>query len=373
MIINLFVIFLILSIGFFFNVNYPQTFNESKIRKKYVYIICFIFIFYAGLRNLAVGDDTYQYYRLFEDIKTKNWDSINEVFFYYLDSGIGKDVGYLYFEKIIQIFTNEFQVYLFVVALIFFSSLGNFIYKNTTRLSDCILGFLIYFVLFNNVFTISAIRQSLALAVVFYAFELIKKKKFFIFIIILISTSLIHKTVLIFIPFYFIAQIKKERLFVLITIILFPLVFINRDSLGEYFKLISGYNDYEQYEGAGTYNFTLLFLFLLVISLFQRKFIINKNAQAKMYFLALGLVLVLLPMSWIHPAALRITMYFSIFILLLLPEVLNSLDKYSLKFKKDMYVLTVVLLVLLYMRSNWNNPIQYGFFWEEMTLGENYL
>ena len=78
--------------------------------------------------------------------------------------GIGKDPGYLAFQKIVQIFTSEYQVFLFVIAIIFFSALGNFIYKNTTRLNDAIIAFFIYSVLFYSFFSITGHRQTIATA-----------------------------------------------------------------------------------------------------------------------------------------------------------------------------------------------------------------
>ena len=372
MVINLVVVVLILFFGIIFNVKISSGCDNDKIRKKYIRIICFIMIFHAGLRNVAVGSDTYQYFQLFEDVKTTSWSSIYDDLINYYRFGIGKDIGYLYFEKTIQIFTNEFQIFLFVVAIIFFSSLGNFIYRNTSRLNDAVLAFIIYFVMFYNVFSISAIRQSLATAAALYGYELIKKKKLIPFLLLIVIASLIHKTVLIFLPFYFIAHLKKEKIFLILTFLAFPIVFIYRNSLADYFKVAAGYNDYDQFEGAGTYNFTAFFLLISVIALLRRKLIVMNNIHARAYYFAFGLVLILLPMSWIHPAALRITMYFSLFMLLLIPEILNSFNTVSPKFRRNLYVWTILFFIFLFIQSNGNNPISYGFFWEEMALGENY-
>lgn len=372
MAINLVVIGLILFFGVIFNSKNSSGFGYDSNRKKYIRIISIIMIFHAGLRNQAVGEDTYQYFQLFEDVKTKTWLSIYEEFLNYFKFGEGKDIGYMFFQKTIQLFTSEFQIFLFIVAIILFSALGNFIYRNTSKLNDTVLAFIIYFVMFYNVFSISAIRQSLALAAALYGYELIKKKKLFPFLILIIIASLVHKSVLIFLPFYFIAHLKKERIFLIITFIAFPFVITFRNSIADYLKVAAGYNDYEQFEGAGTYNFTAFFLFISLIALLRRKLIVYNNNQARFYYFAFGLVLILLPMSWIHPAALRITMYYSIFMLLFIPEILNSFKNVSPKLQRGLYLYSILFFIFLFIQSNWNNPIPYGFFWEEMALGENY-
>jgi transmembrane protein EpsG len=329
-------------------------------------------ILHAGLRNVAVGRDTYQYFQLFEDVKLSSWTSVYNDLLNYYRFGIGKDIGYLFFEKTIQIFTNEFQLFLFVVAIIFFSALGNFIYRNTTKLNDAVLAFLIYFVMYFTTFSTSTIRQSLSTAAALYGYELIKKRKLFKFIILILFASLIHKSVLIFLPFYFISNLKKEKIFLLFTLLIFPVVFIYRVSLGDYFMIATGYEEYYQFDGAGAYNFTAFFVLISIIALFRRKLIIKNNFRARAYFFAFGLVLILLPLSWIHPAALRITMYFSLFMLLLIPEILTSYNNVSPMFRRNIFIYTIIFFIFLFIQSNWDNPSIYGFFWEEMELGNNY-
>ena len=198
MIVNLIVILLILSFGNYYSkkLNYDSDYN----RKQYIKIICFILILQSGLRNVAVGSDTFAYFQWFEDIKLTSWQNIIEDVKDYYQIGLGKDPGYLVFQKLIQIITGEYQIYLFIIAILFFSALGNFIYRNTTRLSDVIMSFIIYSVLFYSFFSITGHRQTIATAVALFSFELIKRKKFLLFIISILLASTIHRSVLIFIP-----------------------------------------------------------------------------------------------------------------------------------------------------------------------------
>ncbi len=193
MIVNLIVIFFILVFGHFYSNGYKHQINSNSNRKNYIRLICFILILQSGLRNVAVGSDTFQYFQLFEDVKITSWQSIYGSIMEYYQLGIGKDPGYLVFQKLIQLITEEYQVFLIIVATLFFVALGNFIYKNTTRLNDAILAFVIYSVLFYSFFSITGIRQTIATAATLYGYELIKRRKLIPFIILIAMASTIHK------------------------------------------------------------------------------------------------------------------------------------------------------------------------------------
>ncbi len=131
MLINLLIILFIIVLGFLFSNKYNSEKNNNLVRKKYIRIICFILILQSGLRNVAIGEDTYTYFLGFEDVKTMSWQSIIDAFKNLINYGDGKDPGYFVFQKIFQIFSLNFQVYLFFLAVLFFSAFGIF-----TRISE---------------------------------------------------------------------------------------------------------------------------------------------------------------------------------------------------------------------------------------------
>lgn len=372
MIVNLIVIFLILFFGFIYSRGYTQLVNSDHNRKKYIRVISFILILQSGLRNVAVGEDTYGYSFTFVEAKESSWESVFKAFFDYYHLGIGKDPGYNIFQKIIQLISNDFQVYLFIIALIFFSALGYFLYKNTTRLIDLIIAFVIYSVLFYSFYSITGIRQTLATSFTLYSYEFVKKRKIIPFLILVLVASTIHKTAVIFIPFYFIAHIKKPKYFYNIILVLFPVFMVFKNDLANLLKVIGGYKEYNEYEGAGTFTFTVIFLLISIVALVRSKIILKQNHIAQHFYNAFAFTLLFLPLSWVNPSALRIVMYFSIFMLLFIPEIIYSFSAISKKIKTDLTVITIILLIVLFMKSNISNEIRYGFFWEDMKLSKNY-
>ena len=373
MIVNLIVITLILLIALFYSKGSKLIINGDNNRKKYIVSICVILILQSGLRNVAVGEDTYNYFLMFQDVKSTSWKDIYGLILDYYRLGFGKDPGYLVFQKIIQILSGEFQIYLIIVAIIFFSALGNFVLKNTKSLGDAMMAFIIYSVLFYSFYSFTGIRQTLATAATLYSYELIKKKKLIPFLILIFLASTIHKSALIFVPFYFIAHIKNIKIFYRSILFLFPIFMIFKVPIANYLKLIGGYEEYEQYKGAGTFTFTAFFLFISIVALFRRKYIIKNNINSQHYYNAFAIALILLPMSWINPSLLRIVMYFSIFMLLFIPEIINSFQYISKNFKGDVTKFAMIILIALFLKSSLNSELKYGFFWQEMRLSKTYF
>lgn len=373
MIVNLIVIALILIFGFIYSKGFKAKVDSNGNRKKYIKIISFILILQSGLRNVAVGSDTFAYFLKFEEVKRTSWSNIYESLREYYQLGLGKDPGYPIFQKVIQLVTDEYQVFLFIVAILFFVVLGNFIYKNTNRLNDAILAFVIYSVLFYSFFSITGIRQTIVTAATLYGYELIKRKKLIPFLILIILASTIHKSVLIFIPFYFIAQIKNPKYLYSGVLMLFPLLMIFKSNMGNYLSVLGGYEQYSEFEGAGTYTFTAIFMLISIIALWRSKIIIKNNSNAQHFYNAFVIALLFIPLTWVNPTTMRIVQYFSIFMLLFIPEIIHSFQSISTKIKADITRFTIILLIVLFLKSNWNRDISYAFFWQEMRLGQNYF
>jgi hypothetical protein len=365
MIINLIIIAFIIVLSFIYNFKYGPDCNTYAIRKKYIKVISIVLILQSGLRNIAVGSDTYNYYTYFEEVKQLSWSDVFNNFKTVYVSGEGKDAGYIVFEKLVSILTTEYQVLLMVIAILFFYALGNFLLKNTTKLNDAMMAFIIYSVLFYAFFSITGHRQTIATAGSLFAFEFIKKKKLIPFLLLIIVAATIHKSVVLFIPFYFIAHIKNIKHFNWSILMLFPVFMVARNQISTYFKVLAGYEEYGEYEGAGSFIFTFIFLIIVIAALIRSNIILKNNKNARYAFNAFGVALLFLPLTWVNPSAMRVVQYFSIFMLILIPEIINSFDEISIKFKRGVQNGLIIVLLALFIKSNLTT-IPYGFFWEDM-------
>lgn len=347
--------------------------NTLKRKKQYVYIVSILLILQSGLRNLAVGDDTYAYNTAFIAANTKY--TYSEVFSnlnMYLTGKADSDFGYIFIEKFFSdILNGNFRIFLFLIAILFFISLAKFILNNTNKLSDIIVAYTIYSALYFSFYSITGIRQTIAMAIVMFSIPHIKDKKIIKFFVLFILALTIHKSAIIFILFYLINRFKKVGKYsFFLALFLFPLMMGLKGQMLTIFQSIIGYDSYNELEGAGTFTFTLLFLLVSILTYWKRKYIIKNNEHSQFLFSALALCLFLLPLSWINPNLIRIIMYFSIYLLVIIPAIVNSFSTISLKFTRDLKVVCIVLLMALYINSN--NRFEYKFLWQDMTLGDNY-
>ena len=336
---------------------YLATSEYSKHWKKiFVIFASFQWIILSGLRHVSIGADTKTYLQSFEATQYYSWTYIfDKLYNIYILGGPGKDPGYPVFEKLATLLTTDYQVYLIIIALFFTIPLAKWIYENSI---DPFISFLIYSTLFYAFFAITGHRQTIATAmVVFIGYTYIKERNLLPFLLIVLIAFTIHKSALIFIPFYFIANKKITKNYMLIMITLFIILFINKEYFSSMLKIFAGYEIYGINQQAGTYTFTLIFLLLTIVAFWRYKTILLKNPQAVHFYNALLLGLIFLPLTFVNPSAMRVVQYFSIFIILLIPEIIYSFHG---KIRVLGYYILICILVILIIKSN---PT-YMFFWE---------
>ena len=330
-------------------------------KKAYCIFSGILWILISGLRGLTVGSDTQSYYMSYNSVKNINISELIDNMYkrYVLHQNI-RDPGYNLFVKLTQIITKDYQVYLMIIAIIF---MVPFIFWVIRESKNPIISFALYSSLFYAFFSITGIRQTIATAmVVLIGDKLIKDKRFVAFIIIGLLASTIHYSALIFIPFYFLSRIPVTKKSICGWTVAIVLAFIFRNQLKTVFIDLSGYTDYsEDYAGAGTFTFTALLLVLFILSIFsyKRDYDLYENNR---FYNALYIAIFFTPLTWINPSSMRIVQYFSIYLVFLIPVMIESV--FDEKSKKIATALVVGLLVLLLIRSQ---P-SYSFFWQDSIL-----
>jgi transmembrane protein EpsG len=120
----------------------------------------------------------------------------------------------------------------------------------------------------------------------------------------------------------------------------------------------TGYTQYSrQYLNAGTYIFTFFLILVLLAALWRMKPVLTANPDAIPYYNALFAAVIFLPLTYVDPNAMRIVQYFSVFLMLLIPEIVSSFRR---KEQSILYFLIFIILVLRLIRSV---PV-YKFFWQ---------
>lgn len=350
-----------------------QLSSENALRN-YIYFVCVVFILQSGLRNVAVGADTYAYLLKFEAIKHTSWDDIFYTFNKFYETGVGKDPGYLIFMKLCSLLVSNYQLYLIIIASLFFCALGYMLRMFCTSIYDVFIGAILYEVLFYGFFSITGIRQTIAVAILLFGIGFIKNGKLIPFIIICLLAAMIHKSALIFIPFYFIAHYKQPIKLLGIIILCLPLIFTATRPFAQFltsFSFSESYASYanSEYETAGAQMFLIFMLAVSLMVFFCRKEINEASDKVKICYNAFSLGVLFTPLTWVDPSMMRVVMYFSVFSIFLLGDLTEMFCKrFSIPQNLFTFAMVILFVIVIIKRGG-----EYAFFWQDMALPYNYI
>ena len=361
MVTNLLVVLLIIYLGS------ALRGQELMGRKQYVVLISFILFLQSGLRNVAVGPDTYAYQNIFERVELMSWPQVWENIVDCYVYGIEKDPGYTVLQKIFQLIFPFYQMWLLAIAGFFFVSLGRFIYHNTRTNAEAMLGFVIYSCMFYSFYSITGHRQTIATACCLIGYELIVKKRLIFFLLIMSVASTIHKSCLIFIPFYFLVNFYHGKRYYWLAAVVIPLSFYFQTQILEFCQLW-GYDDYAFYDAGGTPVFTFLLISIAIFVGVQLKVVRVERPEVDNYCKALICALLFTPLTWFNPSAMRIVQYFSFFLIVLIPVTISGMQ--PIPMRKVFFCVALICLPLLYANNSMSHS--YRLWFQDMPLACHY-
>lgn len=311
-------------------------------------------ILISGLRGMSVSPDMYSYrIRFFNTMETP-WNRLFDNFYIVYVDEEGKDPGYSVFEKIIQLFTKDYHAFLFIVAVLFFTGFAVWIYKNSI---NPLLSMLIFDSFLWSFFALTGTRQTIAtLFVVFIGGYFIKERKFWPFLLISLIAFTIHKSSICFFPFYFVSQIKITKKYIAGVACVLPFLFIFRNQYLNVLGSFVGY-EYAEIENSGAYGFSTMYIAVAVVSIILLNRIKEFCPDYKMYYNALFMGALLIPLVFVNPAAMRTVQYYSLYLTLFIPQFVPCFEK-----NIRIPIQAAMIVMLLVMTNLYGRT--YTFFWQ---------
>ena len=200
--------FFILFLLFIFSIRiaYPDSGNVFKI---VTIVSAFILILLAGLRG-DIEPDYYNYKNIFT----------NSI----IESSIILDVevGYYYFNKLINFLGLQFQWVLFIMAFFSIGIKVIFFKKNSPNF---IFSLLLFYCSVFFLYDFIAIRQALALSIFFLAIPYLFERNIFKYFAITLLASTIHISAIILLPIYFFINLKYSS--IILYFVLFTCLYLN--------------------------------------------------------------------------------------------------------------------------------------------------
>lgn len=331
----------------------------SVLRKKRACVVATInCILMSGLRHISIGADTLNYVYIFKNVLATSWEDIYNTIYQKYVFGFGdRDPAYLLLQKIFQIFSQDYRVYFFFVALLYFIPLGIALYRHST---DVVMSYVLFISLYFGFFGTTGIRQTIVSGIIFYfGVELILKRKLFLFLLLIILLSTIHGSAICFIPFYWLSRIKIDKFTLISYWVAIILSFVFKDKLLVILQHFAGYKDYTQYEGAGAPTFTLLMLLISLFISFYHEMIICDDEFANLSVNAVFIGMFFSSLLMINPSFMRVVQYYSVFLMYVLPQCQLAFKEG--KSRRLYSIIVIIALVLLLIQTH---P-QYKFCWQK--------
>ena len=358
-----YILMLIASGYYLYRSEYSRSNNTEFIlqgRKRFVIVVCLLWILISGLRADTVGNDTLNYMRNFDIHKDLPWSTVFTNFYkYYIEGDESQyfEPGFVLFERLVGIFVKSHEGYKFVVAIIFMGSMGRFVYKNS---EDPFLSFLLYDGLFYNMFSLTGYRQVISVSIgILWAYDFLKERKPVKFFLLVLLASTIHKSTLFFGIFYFVSQKKIEIKYVGICAAVIAVMIVARNQIFMFVKGLVGYDQYGVEGGFTQANFLFMFSVLTALCTWRYSNVIEEHPEARVYYNALIMSWFMVPFAMVSPTSMRLVYDFGFQLMFLLPLVVKSFpDK-----KERTLIYIAVVLVFAYFIAVKTPP--YMFFWED--------
>lgn len=242
--------------------------KKRKTRDLIVVIFGFGLIYLLScLKSTNVGSDTIAYLNGYETARNTGWNVFTLGNF---------EPGYVFISRLFAKIGIPFQGFLFFVYALIYFPLARFVYKYSPQVIMSVIVFTCF--QFLN-FHLSGLRQALAISIVLLSFDFILKKgklRYLFFFVIIGIGMLFHRSIFIFFPAIFIAKIKIDikNLFIVVMPILTLLLIFHYQVYAYAWILIPTLQEPGDYGTSGIF-LAILFAVLVLAVVFRTNNVIS--------------------------------------------------------------------------------------------------
>lgn len=314
-----------------------------------IILICIIFIIQAGFRDYEHSvNDTANYLQWYIQLQNRSLGDVLTEFSFFYDGYEDRDPGFAVFVKLTQLISTNFRFFLLLVAALISIPICRILYKLTPSVAGLFLAALVYEVLFANFFE-TGIRQTIAMGIVFSSFGYILEEKPVKHYLLIILAYTIHSSAVFFAPFYLLLHIKNQKLLLGGAIVFSPILMLYAKQIIAFLGAGTIYESYavESEHNLGTPVFSLLLFVVVIVTLFNYKRIEAFYPYHRIVFSAMAMALILMPYTWVDSNFIRLIFYYLIFIMPLIPVIIENVTGRDPIIKGYTYLFTGIILILL--------------------------
>lgn len=212
--------------------------GERKGNTKFILVAAALMFCVYGLRDAySVGNDSASSYKLeFESMEHTDKDELPGLSdWWHVEeenedrSGHERNIAFTRLMKFVYDKTDgDYQAFIILISAFVMIAVAHFVRRYSPSPIQSVLYFfgLLYFS-----FMFSALKQSIAMAIILFSFDAVNDRKLIRFLLLVALASMFHFPAIVFLPAYWVANMQLGRTYLFFLAILFVLTYLFRDQL----------------------------------------------------------------------------------------------------------------------------------------------
>lgn len=294
---------------FFANLITSQFKSKNKSRVLFFLLTCLGVVLFQGYRSFSVGTDLASYIFSYLRIGPADFSMLT-----YLNY----EPGYVLLNKLLYRCGLDERGFLIAITAIIQIPIFYTMYRHTEHPMISILW---YFSFGNFIMTFSGLRQSIAMALCFAGYGLIRKKKIVLYCLLIFVAATFHTSALFCLILFPIYHIKLDKRGILVAIGLLAIVFELRAPIFAYLSKLY-YGEARATSNTGAYTMFAILVLMLILSFLSKSEDSDYNG--------LRGILLLLAMIYsfasMHDYVARIGFPLSLYMTLFVPKLVDSFN-----------------------------------------------
>lgn len=338
----------IASIIICFIITHIKNLNKTKQCILIAIVLSLIPLFH----NISYSTDLTRYVIKYNQL---HWQSISDLF-----TKGSKDPFFYAIAKVTSSLGIHSEGWMYLISACFCICLAIFMYNYSANIMMSVLAlFALYFG-----FTITGLRQTIALAAVLISYKYIMEQNLLKFAISVAIASLFHSTAILFAPAYFVANVKfgkKQYLWIALTVLPVMLFSGQIRQLIYRFAWSEALRGYASSEIGLTWSGYIIHLSMLLFSMLMLKNDDKDNLTVQImqkFFNCMIVGLVGYSFSTIIAESFRIAMYYSIGEIVVLPSVIGSIKNRNNRFIIGAAI-SLLLLIYIFIGNRYQLLLKY--------------
>lgn len=311
------------------------------------------------LRHETVGVDITNYVYIYKLISRSSWE-------YAITRS--PEIAYGILNKFISFYTDDFRWIMVIAAVLSVWFVARAYVRYST---DASLTIALFVMTSNFAMMFSGLRQAIAIALGFVAFEFVRQKKLVPFLGITFLAMLFHTSAFMILFMYPLYHLRITRSWLLIILPMMVLLFIFNAPIFNYLTAIMNqFTDYEaSISSTGAYTMLILYGILAIFAYVvpdEQALAADPDALGLRNFLLMSVALQMF--APLHILAMRMNYYYMAFIPLAIPMVIEYRSRrWSQVAVFARYVMTAFFILYFFWSVPSDNPLNiypYHFMWE---------